>query len=118
MKIQIMDGKITENLGFESLIQKVKKIIVLFLFIFKKLLIFVFNHFWISCFTYQKIVKIKNTQFCVKNLKIIRKKDEKKIYLLEQKFEAQIFSNFPAQDLKVRVTGSNLAKEVKISILY
>ena len=25
MKIQIMDGKITENLGFESQLQKVKK---------------------------------------------------------------------------------------------
>ena len=62
----------------------------------KKLHIFVFNPFWISCFTnqisiktfspcfiwfinnktrYQKMSQIKHTQFCVKNLKIKRKKD-------------------------------------------
>ena len=35
MKIQIMGGKITENLGFESLLWKVKNCFVLFLFIFK-----------------------------------------------------------------------------------
>ena len=35
MKIQIMGGKITENLGFQSPLQKVKKNFVLFLFIFK-----------------------------------------------------------------------------------
>ena len=35
MKIQIMGGKITENLGFESLLWKVKNYFVLFLIIFK-----------------------------------------------------------------------------------
>ena len=35
VKIQIMDGRITKNLGFESLLRKVKKFFVLFLFIFK-----------------------------------------------------------------------------------
>ena len=35
MKIQIMGGKITENMGFKSLLQKVKKKFVLFLFTFK-----------------------------------------------------------------------------------
>ena len=35
MKIQIIDGKITENLGFESPLRKVKTFSVLFLFIFK-----------------------------------------------------------------------------------
>ena len=35
IKIQIVGGKITENLGFESPLRKVKKLFVLFLFIFK-----------------------------------------------------------------------------------
>jgi hypothetical protein len=35
MKIQIMGGKITENLGFKSPLRKVKKILSFFLFIFK-----------------------------------------------------------------------------------
>ena len=35
MKIRIMGGKITENLGFESPLRKVKRFFVLFLFIFK-----------------------------------------------------------------------------------
>ena len=43
--------------------------------------------------TYQKMVKTKDTQFCVKNLKM---KKEKKIDLPERGFEPQIFSNFSA----------------------
>ena len=35
MKIQIMGGKITENLGFKSPLRKIKKCYVFFLFIFK-----------------------------------------------------------------------------------
>ena len=35
MKIQIMSGKITENLGFKSPLRKVKKFLFFFLFIFK-----------------------------------------------------------------------------------
>jgi hypothetical protein len=35
MKIQIMGGKITENLGFKSLLRKVKIFLSFFLFIFK-----------------------------------------------------------------------------------
>ena len=35
VKIQIMGGKITENLGFESPLRKVKNSFVIFLFIFK-----------------------------------------------------------------------------------
>ena len=35
MKIQIMDGKITENLGFKSLFRKVKKFLSFFLFSFQ-----------------------------------------------------------------------------------
>ena len=35
MKIQIMGGKITENLGFKSLLWKVKIFLFFFLFIFK-----------------------------------------------------------------------------------
>ena len=47
----------------------------------------------------KKMVKIKDTQFCVKNLKMKRKKNQKKFDLPERGFESQIFSNFPAHDL-------------------
>ena len=43
MKIQIMGGKITENLGFKSPLQKVKTFLFFFLFIFK-----FFTQNWIS----------------------------------------------------------------------
>ena len=44
------------------------------------------------------MVKIKDTQFCVKNLKIKRKRTN--IFdLPKQGFEPQIFSNFTAHDL-------------------
>ena len=53
MKIQIMGGKISENLGFKSPLRKVKKILFLFLFHFQilhtKMGIFEFNNFLISC---------------------------------------------------------------------
>ena len=62
IKIQIMGGKITDNLGFKSPLRKVK-IFVLFPFPFqilhKKLYIFVFNLFWISCFTNHISIKTK-----------------------------------------------------------
>ena len=45
------------------------------------------------------MVKIKDTQFCVKNLKMKRKKGENFFYLPERGFEHQIFSNFSAHDL-------------------
>ena len=52
MKIKIMGGKITENLGFKSPLRKVKKI-VLFSFHFQilhtKVDIFYLNHLLISC---------------------------------------------------------------------
>ena len=43
MKIQIVGGKITENLGFKSPLQKVKMFLFFFLFIFK-----FFTQKWIS----------------------------------------------------------------------
>ena len=43
MKIPIMGGKITENLGFKSLLWKVKKLLFFFLIIFK-----FFSQKWIS----------------------------------------------------------------------
>ena len=43
MKIQIMGGKITENLGFKSPLRKVKNFLFFFLFIFK-----FFTQKWIS----------------------------------------------------------------------
>jgi hypothetical protein len=47
--------------------------------------------------------QIKDTQICVKNLKMKRKKGQKNFLknfdLREQEFEPQIFSNFPAHDL-------------------
>ena len=39
------------------------------------------------------MVKIKDTQFCVKNLELKRKKGQKKFDLTEQGFEPQIFPN-------------------------
>ena len=53
MKIQIIGGKITENLGFKSPLWKVKIFLSFFLFIFKfftqKWVSLIFNHFLISC---------------------------------------------------------------------
>ena len=53
MKIQIMGGKITENLGFKSPLRKVKNFLVFFSFHFQilhtKVDIFYFNHFLMSC---------------------------------------------------------------------
>ena len=64
------------------------------------------------------MIKIKDTQFSVKNLKRKRKKDKKCFDLLEKGFEPQIFSNFPAHDLNFHGRSrSNLGKEVKISRL-
>ena len=58
MKIQIMARKNIENLGFKSLLRKVKIFLSFFSFHFqilhKKRHIFVFNHFWIYCSTNQK----------------------------------------------------------------
>ena len=73
------------------------------------------------------MIKIKDTQFCVNNLKMKRKKGQFFFDLPERGFKLQIFNNFPAHDLnfqrfefswKVRVTRSNLGEEVKISRLY
>ena len=45
------------------------------------------------------MVKINDTQFCVKHLKMKRKKGQKTFDLPVRGFEPQIFSNFPAHDL-------------------
>ena len=45
------------------------------------------------------MVRVKDNQFCVKNLKMKRKKGQIFFDLLEQVFEPQIFSNFPSHDL-------------------
>ena len=69
MKIQIMGGNITGNLGLKSPLQNVKKKFVLFSFHFqilhKKLHIFLFNHFWISSFTNQISIRDLNPRFSV-----------------------------------------------------
>ena len=49
------------------------------------------------------MVKIKVTQFCVKNLKMKRKRND----LLERGFEDQIFSNFPAHNLNSKTIEIN-----------
>ena len=54
--------------------------------------------------TYQKMVKTKDTQFCVKNMKM-KKEKEKEIDLPEEGFEPQIFSNFSAHDLNFHGRG-------------
>ena len=45
------------------------------------------------------MVKNKDMQFFMENLRMKRKKDKKKFNLSEQEFEPQIFSNFSAHDL-------------------
>ena len=45
------------------------------------------------------MVKNKDMQFFMENLKMNRKKTKKCFDLPEQGFEPQIFSNFPAHDL-------------------
>ena len=49
------------------------------------------------------MVKIKDTQFCVKNLKMKRKKGQKCFDLPEWGFKPQTFSNFPAHNLNFHV---------------
>jgi hypothetical protein len=44
------------------------------------------------------MVKIKDIQFCVKNLKMKRKKGQNFFDLPERGFELQIFSNLPTHD--------------------
>ena len=44
------------------------------------------------------MVKVKDNQFCVKNLKMKGKKEKKIFDLPDWGFEHQIFSNFPTQD--------------------
>ena len=51
------------------------------------------------------MVKIKDTLFSVKNLKMKRKKDKNIFtYLPERGFKPQIFSHFPAHDLNFHGT--------------
>ena len=57
---------------------------------------------------YQKIVKIKDTQFCVNNLKMKRKKGQMFFDLPERGLEPQIFSNFPAHDLNFQGEGDEI----------
>ena len=47
------------------------------------------------------MVKNKDMQFFMENLKMKRKKDKKKFDLPERGFEPQIFSNFPDHDLNL-----------------
>ena len=62
---------------------------------------------------YSKTVKNKEMQIFMANLKMKRKSKKKKIDLPERAFKPQIFSNFPAHDLKVRVARSNQNKLLK-----
>jgi hypothetical protein len=45
------------------------------------------------------MIKDKDMQFFMENLKMKRKKGQKFFHLPEQGFEPQIFSNFPNHDL-------------------
>ena len=49
------------------------------------------------------MVKNKDMQVFMENLKMKRKKSKKKFDLPKQGFETQIFSNFPAHDLNFHV---------------
>ena len=67
------------------------------------------------------MVKIKDTQFCVKNLKMKRKKDKKILTVrsrdLNSRFSVISCPRFEFS-WKMRETRSNQGKEVKISQLY
>ena len=99
MKIQILSRKITENLGFEFLLQKVNFLFVLFSYNFQifhtKLGIFDFNDLLICKTRYSKMVKNKDKQFFENE----QKKDNNFFDLLDQGFEPQVFSNFPIHNL-------------------
>ena len=94
LEIQMKGGKFFENLGFELPLLKVKICFVLFLFLFKfslqNCISLFLTHVLISCFTNQISIKanifnvfyfikktrykIKDTQFCVKNLTMHEKR--------------------------------------------
>ena len=110
LKIQIICGKITENLGFESLLRRVE------------------NHFHHVLFDFlttvqdiKKIVKIKDILFCVKNLEIKSKKDKKYLTFRSRDSNPRFSVIFCPQfefSWKVRLAKSNLGEEVRISWLY
>ena len=52
------------------------------------------------------MVKNKDMQFFMENLKTQQKKDKKIFDLPERGFEPQIFSNFPAYDLNYHIKTS------------
>ena len=86
MEIQIMGGKITENLGLIRNQIKHDENLGFYLYLICKT-------------RYSKMVKNKDMQFFMENLKMKRKKGQKNFDLPAQGFERQIFSNFPAHDL-------------------
>ena len=113
MKIQIMGRKITENLGFKSLLRKVKTYLYFFLFIFKfftqKGISFIFATFWHLLWLIRNQIKDIQKWLQTKTSSFLWEfENEKKIGqnffdLLERGFEPQIFSNFSAHDLNFQV---------------
>ena len=112
MKIQIIGRKITENLGFKSLLRKVKNL-YFFLFIFKfftqKGISFIFATFWHLLWLIRNQIKDIQKWLQTKTSSFLWEfENEKKIGqnffdLLERGFEPQIFSNFSAHDLNFQV---------------
>ncbi len=64
------------------------------------------------------MVKDKDMQFFMENLKLKRKKDTKNVDLPDQGFEPRIFSHFPALDLNFRAMRSNVLSLLKKLLLY
>ena len=66
------------------------------------------------------MAKIKDTQYCLKNLKMKRKKDKKYLTFRSGDSNPRFSVIFPLFEFswKVRVTRSNLGMDVKISRLY
>ena len=64
------------------------------------------------------MVKSKDMQLCMENLKMKRKGTKIVFDLPEPGFEPQIFSKFPALDLNLRVMSSNLGNLLKEIGLY
>ena len=75
---------------------------------------FVFIDMYMICKTrYSKMIKNTDMQFFYGVFENEQKKDKTKFDIPKRGVEPQIFSNFPAHDLKVRMTRSNQNKLIK-----
>ena len=102
MKIQIMGGKITENLWFKPPLRKVKIFLFFFLLIFKflaqKWMSFILATFWYLV----QLLRNKKCSF-YGEFENGKKKGQKVFDLPERRFKPLIFSNFLTHDMNFHV---------------